>query len=308
MIKKVQYNGWDAVELSNPSLTMVVTTSVGPRVICVKTPEGPNFMMNHPAQQGLTGGEQWRIYGGHRLWHSPEADPRTYAPDNDPVDWKEIPGGIKLIQAVEKTTGLQKEIEIILDPASAKAVLTHRIYNRGYFDVEFAPWCLSVCAPGGVAYLPFAGKARPNTFLNDRILSLWPYTDLSDPRLGFRSSGVLLRQDPKATTPCKIGATSNYGWGAYVLGQEAFIKTIPVQSLESGSPVHPDNNVAWELYTCDLFLELETLGALEKIAPGQFAQHQETWEFLPMSQTNDPRISEIKAALPEWGGTSGKAF
>ncbi len=295
-MKKIKYNGWDAVELSNPALSLIVTQSVGPRVISVKTPQGKNFMMNHPAQQGQSGGNEWKIYGGHRLWHSPEAEPRTYCPDNEPVQIEEIKGGICVTQDVEKTTGLQKQIEIILEPNAAKATLTHKIYNRSHFDIEVAPWCLSVCAPGGVGFVPFTGKSRPNKYLNDRILSIWPYTDLSDPRLKFCSNGIVLRQDDKATTPCKFGATSNYGWAAYVLGNEAFIKTIPVQSLETGAPVFPDNNVAWELYTCDMFLELETLGALTKIAPGQFATHTEEWEFVPLDSP-DTRIGEIKSAL-----------
>lgn len=295
-MKKTQYHGWDAVTLDNGVLELVVTTSVGPRVISAKTPAGKNFMMNHPDQKGLSGGQEWRIYGGHRLWHSPEAAPRTYCPDNDPVEIQQIDGGIRTIQRVENTTGLQKQIEIVLDSKAPQATLTHRIYNRTHFDIEVAPWALSVCAPGGHGFLPFAGKARPNEYLNDRILSLWPYTDLADPRLKFCSNGIVLRQDEKATTPCKFGATSNYGWAAYVLGGEAFIKTIPVQSLEAGAPVFPDNNVAWELYTCDMFLELETLGALTKIAPGQFATHTEQWEFVSLDSP-DPRIGEIKSAL-----------
>ncbi|MDZ4741937.1 MAG: hypothetical protein SGI98_00785 [Verrucomicrobiota bacterium] len=296
MIKKIQYNGWDAIEVSNPALSLVVTQSVGPRIISAKTPQGENFMMNHPDQQGKTGGEDWQIYGGHRLWHSPEADPRTYCPDNAPVKIEEIKGGVRTIQDVEKATGLEKQIDIILDEKEAKAELIHRVYNRTHFDIELAPWCLSVCAPGGYGFVPFGGKARPNTFLNDRILSLWPYTDLSDKRLKFSSNGIILKQDDAATSPCKFGATSNYGWAAYVLGHEAFIKTIPVQSLEAGAAVYPDNNVAWELYTCNLFLELETLGALGKIAPGQFAEHREIWEFVPLDST-DVRVKEIKAAV-----------
>lgn len=32
-------------------------------------------------------GEEWKLIGGHRFWHSPEHDLRTYIPDNKKVKW-----------------------------------------------------------------------------------------------------------------------------------------------------------------------------------------------------------------------------
>ena len=31
---------------------------------------------------------EWKPWGGHRLWAAPEAMPRTYSPDNSPIDYK----------------------------------------------------------------------------------------------------------------------------------------------------------------------------------------------------------------------------
>src|SRR2546430_11260514 len=45
----------------------------------------PNEFHLFPDQVGQKGGTTWRSYGGHRLWHSPEANPRSYQPDNSPI-------------------------------------------------------------------------------------------------------------------------------------------------------------------------------------------------------------------------------
>ena len=36
--------------------------------------------MYQTLEKGKTGGSEWHIYGGHRLWHAPEVMPRTYYP------------------------------------------------------------------------------------------------------------------------------------------------------------------------------------------------------------------------------------
>ncbi len=51
--------------------------------------------------------------GGHRLWHSPEAMPRTYIP-NSPVTITPLPDGVLLESQTEPGTGIRKLIEIRL--------------------------------------------------------------------------------------------------------------------------------------------------------------------------------------------------
>ncbi|MDX2226963.1 MAG: hypothetical protein SFY92_07740 [Verrucomicrobiae bacterium] len=291
-MKTIPYKDTQSVELSNGALSLVITQSIGPRILSLQTPTGKNFMANFDDQIGKkNGSKEWFLYGGHRLWHSPEAEPRTYVPDNDPVGIREIKGGVNVLQPVESLTQLQKEIDILLDPAGPRAELIHRLHNRGPFPIEVAAWSLSVCAPGGFAHVPFGGRARPNKYLNDRIMTVWPYTDLSDKRGRFGKDFIRVTQDSTATTPYKLGLSANAGWTSYVLGQEAFIKTVAVQSLD-GTVTYPDNNVGLEIYTCDKFLELETVGPLETIQPGGCLEHREIWEVLPLT-SNDPRVREI---------------
>ena len=44
---------------------------------------------------------------------------------------------------------------------------------------------------------------------------------------------------------------------------------------------YPDGGCNAEVYCGDRFVELESLGALGALAPGQTVQLNETWEFFP---------------------------
>ena len=88
-IVKCSYGGWDnCLEISNEQVKLLITLDVGPRVIFYGFIDGQNMFKNFDEQMGLTGGDEWRIYGGHRLWHAPEVAPRTYSPDNEPVNYE----------------------------------------------------------------------------------------------------------------------------------------------------------------------------------------------------------------------------
>lgn len=74
----------NCARLGNGQIELVATTDVRPRVIRFGFVGGPKLFEEWPDQIGTTSGNEWRIYGGHRLWHAPKTKPRTYAPDNTP--------------------------------------------------------------------------------------------------------------------------------------------------------------------------------------------------------------------------------
>ena len=86
-------------------------------------------MKEYPEQVGKSGGDEWHIYGGHRLWQAPEDSKKSYAPDNGPVAYTWDKGTLKLTQKVD-TTGIEKEIEISMDAERNRVKLVHRLTNR----------------------------------------------------------------------------------------------------------------------------------------------------------------------------------
>jgi hypothetical protein len=181
---KTNYKGWpNCYRLANATLELIVTTDVGPRIIRFGFVGGDNEFVEFPEQLGKTGGQEWRIYGGHRLWHAPEVQPRTYFPDNNPIALEQHDGFVRVIQPPESTTGIQKEMDIRLDPTQNRTDVVHRLRNCGVWDIELAPWAISAVTGGGTAIVPLPPRGSHGKHLQpESSLSLWKYTNMSDPR------------------------------------------------------------------------------------------------------------------------------
>lgn len=274
-MEKVSYAGWpNCIRLANEQIELIITTDVGPRIIRLAFLGGVNEFHEFPDMVGKTGGEEWRIYGGHRLWHSPEVKPRSYGPDNTPIKASFEGDVLHLIQPVEALTGIQKEMEIRLSPDSAHVQVTHRLRNTGAWAVELAAWALSVMAPGGMGIVPQTQRHTVEDLLPNRSITLWPYTKMNDPRWQWGDRYVCLHQDPECTDPTKFGISAEDGWCAYAHDGRLFLKKFQYQADKS----YPDNGCSVEMYTNENFLELETVGPLQTLAPeGGTVEHVEDW-------------------------------
>ena len=238
-IEKINYRGWpNCYRLSNGLVDLVVTTDVGPRIIRFGFAGEENEFKEFDEQLGQTGGDDWRVYGGHRLWHAPEEPVRTYVPDNSPITLEDHKGFVRLVQPAEPLAGIHKEMDIALQAdeghgngrgsghGSGRAIVTHRLRNMNLWPVELAPWALSVMAPGGVAIAPQPPRGTHEENLGPaNSLTLWAYTDMSDPRWHWGQKYVLLRQEPSMIRPQKAGLLVTDGWAAYAREGHLFAKT-----------------------------------------------------------------------------------
>lgn len=275
-MEKKEYGGWpNCVWLSNGLVEVVITTDVGPRIIRYGFVGGQNLLNEYTDLMGKTGGDEWRIYGGHRLWHAPEAKPRTYAPDNSPVKHEWNGTTLRVTQDTEHSTGIQKQMEITLAAGSSNVTIVHRLTNRNEWDVILAPWALTVMAKDGRAIYPQEPYiAHTDYLLPARPLTLWHYTDMMDPRWTFGTKYIQLRQDTKAKTPQKVGFKNSQGWGAYVLKGDVFVKRF--NYVDGGEYV--DFGCSTETFTNEDMLEIESLGPLVKLsANGGSVEHVEDW-------------------------------
>ncbi|MCU0453622.1 MAG: DUF4380 domain-containing protein [Bacteroidetes bacterium] len=276
MISIVPYNGWSRLaRLTNGTVDLLVTLEVGPRIIRFGFVDGPNEFVEYPDQMGKVGDAAYRSYGGHRLWVAPETKGWTDHPDNGPVALlKEEEDSALFTPAVETGTGLQKRLRIAFLPSSGGVRVEHLITNAGGSAVQLAPWALSVMAAGGTAVIPHERHIpHPEKVLPARPLSLWHYTDMTDPRWTWGRRYVFLRQDPRTTDPQKFGALVTEGWAAYVNGDRIFLKRFPYDPAAE----YPDFGVNAEFFTNGRMLEVESLGSLVTLKPGETTSHTEHW-------------------------------
>ncbi|RJQ23150.1 MAG: hypothetical protein C4560_01045 [Nitrospiraceae bacterium] len=288
-VRKLPYGGWNnCISIGNGTIELIVTTDVGPRIIRYGFTGRENELCEVESTKGLTGGDEWRIYGGHRLWHSPESRQRTYGPDNSPVQWQEITDGIRTRQDIEPDTRIAKEMEITIAADSSVKIL-HRLTNTGTWPVELAVWSITAMATGGREIIPQTG--RDTGLLPNRFISLWPYTKLNDPRLCFGNKYIMLRQDPGTKAPLKIGTSNENGWAAYFNHNRLFIKYY----RHFPNTGYPDFGVSYETYVNDFMLEMETLSPLSLLVPGKHAEHAERWELfdnVPMPSDDEAEIDK----------------
>ncbi len=142
----------ECIPLENGVLKLLVTQSIGPRILSLQFMGGENLLAELPDNVAdCPGTGTFHFYGGHRLWHAPEEPSRTYLPDDEPVEISTFENGLKATQQTEAKTGLQKSIEIQLTADSAHVTLTHRLTNHGLWDVTCAPWAITQLKPGGLA-------------------------------------------------------------------------------------------------------------------------------------------------------------
>jgi hypothetical protein len=264
---------FDCVSLENASLSLLVTQSVGPRIISLRFKGGDNLFAELPDfVTECLDGETFHFYGGHRLWHAPENMPRTYFPDDGPVDIAPTHNGMLVTQPVEVQTGIEKSIHISLVEDKPQVIVRHTLTNRGLQPVECAPWTITQFKPGGVAILP---QSREQTeILPNRSLALWPYTDITNPHVSWSNQYILVCAEMQEGA-FKIGFPNPRGWLAYWQSGTLFVK----RAAFDPQAAYYDLGSSSECYCNNRFLELETLAQISTLAPGASATHTETWEI-----------------------------
>lgn len=215
------------------------------------------------------------FHGGHRLWHAPEAMPRTYIPEAGEITILDLPDGVSLEAPTEPGTGIRKRLEIHLTADKPSVILVHTLTNEGLWPVELAPWAITQFRLGGMVILPLpVGNIDPAGLLSNRHFSVWPYTRLNDPRLKLGDEVTLFKAEG-LLPPFKLGYFNSHGWLAYWLDGILFRKTFDVQV----GLLHPDHNCNAEIYGNDQFVELESLAPLTRLSPSDSVKHVETWDI-----------------------------
>lgn len=295
-IEKIDYRGWtNSYRIGNGEVEAVVTGDVGPRVMRYGFVGGQNFFREFEDQLGRSGEPDWQPRGGHRIWAGPEDAVKSYAPDNGPIDIALTADSIVATEPVEPLTGLEKQIAVRMASTGTGVEVAHRIRNAGREPYRLAPWALSMMARGGYGIHGFPPRGtHPEMLAPTNPLVMWAFTNLSDPRWTLLERYLVLRQDPDNPVPQKLGTFNQRTWGAYLLNNELFLKRYDAPGDPSR---YPDFGCSYETFTNADILELETLGPLVTLAPGQSVTHTERWSAFRNVRVNDWTDSELDRVL-----------
>lgn len=248
--------------------------------------ELPAAVLEHPAVG------EYRFLGGHRLWRAPERPAITYAPDHGlDLEIEESANGLT-IAGPREADGLSKTIRI--SQRGDYTVVDHKLHNGGTNHISCAPWAITQLATGGRAFIPQPTKAAdPDGVLPNRRLVVWPYTDLSHPEIEFRTNALVIHGSNRPY-PTKVGQPNERGWIAYGKDGEIFIKWA---ACNNESADYVDFGATVQCYRDERFIEIETLGPLATLEPGQTITHQEIWL---LAKAGDETIDDLLATLPRY--------
>jgi hypothetical protein len=298
-IVRTPYGGWpNCYRISNDDVDLIVTGDVGPRVIRFGFVGGQNLFKEFAGQMGGRGEANWQPRGGHRIWMAPEKVPETYALDNAPVAIEVAGDTLTATQPVEPETGLEKQIAVTLAASGSGVTVVHRLRNTGDTPCELAPWALTMMAPGGHGITGFPPRGtHPEDLAPTNPLVMWAFSNLADPRWTFTRKYLVLRNDPANTgQPQKLGHFNEDTWGAYLLNSDLFIKRVTADPARR----YADMGASYETFTNPDFLELETLGPLDTLAPGASVEHVERWTLhrgITISSWTDDELDRVLLPL-----------
>lgn len=281
-----KFLGYECVTLENEHISLLVTQSVGPRVISLRLNGGENLFAELPEfVTRRPDGMDFHFRGGHRLWHAPESMPRTYTLDDDPVEITQTEDSLSVTQQVEAETGIEKSMRISLTRDRAQVVIHHTLTNRGVWSVVCAPWAITQFKTGGVAILPQSREQID--LLPNRSLAFWSYTDVASPHVTWGNEYILIRAEIQP--PFKVGFPNPRGWLAYWLGGTLFVK----RAAYDPQAAYYDFNSSSECYCNSHFLELETLAPISTLEPDASVTHVETWElYADIEQPTDEAAAQ----------------
>lgn len=254
--------------LENSTVRIICSLDFGPRILYYGFHDGENVFYEQPENVAyLTTDDGWRVYGGTRLWFAPESE-KTYYPDNNPVEFAVHPSGVTLIQNPDPRLNLCKRIDISIGSGSDVTV-EYCIGNQGDKEVRGSVWAVTSVILSGELLIPWnETTALPNP---NRFVSIWNETSLSDPRLDFRKNCLAVK-GTASDKYLKLGLNCSSGRVEYSLADRCFAKCFPVFTGESA-----DGKINFEVFSCALMMEIESIGPLSVIEPGSEIKHIETW-------------------------------
>lgn len=283
---EILLGGWRCAQLQVGEMELAVTLDVGPRIIHLSYAGGENLFFMKPETLGQTGGTSYRGYGGHRLWTSPEIPERTNEPDNQPVHFDHELGRFTTSGS---DCGLIKSITIL--PKNGGVLIEHRIQNTSSQSWRIAPWAITVMRAGCTCAVPTPPrKPHGAVLLPESPMVFWPYASMADDRFSLGADVVTIRQDTSGQ-PTKVGMMVPQGVAATYLNGVAFVKRFGSGLAEQ----YPDFGVNFECFTRHDMLEVETLGPLVNLEPGEIIQHDEQWHLLPFANAPQSEAEHLQA-------------
>ena len=278
VLRDVTFDGLAAVELIHAGARLVVVHEVGPRIAWFGPEGGDNLLFWDASGEHRRG--PWRLRGGHRVWVTrPLADEteETYAADDGPCQVRRLRDGVA-IAAPPDVHHLVKGLAIRARPGGF--VVDHLVTNASDMLWSGGVWALTCTRPRkGTTYGIPLGDDGPWDVFAIVVPRRWgghtarvadPQLQLTEDCLVVKPRGVEAKrmiQAPRGT----IGMTDPGARRAFVI-RAAYDR-------HASYPLAC--NLAFYVGPKNFMVEMETMGPIRQVRPGETLDHGELWSLEP---------------------------
>jgi hypothetical protein len=286
-ITREDYHGWpNAIAIRNERAEVIVVPDIG-RVMSFGLLGGENVFWDDPSLYGKPvnpDAGEWINFGGDKSWPAPEAEWGLYsgrkgwrpppafdaAPNDARIDGKDV----VLLSPVDPFYGIQVQRRVHLEPKETKLTITTTYERTSGTPSKIGVWVITQFKdPVAVFILRPESSAFPDGFYK---FSDEPWTNVTAAR-GL----ISVTRDP--AKPHKLGTDADQ-----MLWVGAAAACL-VSSPRVPAANYPDRGASVEVYTNPdpkKYVELETLGPLSVMKPGDKITRVNTYTLFPRTTEN----------------------
>jgi hypothetical protein len=287
--------GWPrCVTIGNGTVEALVVPDIG-RVMQFRFTGQPGPFWEDPALRGRTPdpkSSDWGNFGGDKTWPAPQADwdkvtPRSWPPppafDSMPVEVTVRRDTLVLTSPVDPYYGIRTERVLALHPKSPVMTLTTRYEKVSGPPVKTGVWIITQLEDPVGVFSPIPPRSLFESGYNRQSGDILPANLEVDRGL------LSLTRDPARAT--KIGLDSDrLLW----VGRTHMLL---IESPRKRGVEYPDQQSSAEIYTNPdpkTYVELEMLGPLSTLNPGDQIEQVNTYTLLPR-QSDRPHTDARQA-------------
>jgi hypothetical protein len=277
VIKRIKFEGLEAIELRTSSLRVVALTAKGPRLAFWGRPGGDNLLLWQPGKYRRG---EWDLMGGHRLWVArPGADEaeETYAADNQPCSVELHKDGFTVTAPVDPVL-LTRRGFTVTARASGGIELGHFVTNCSAMLWSGGLWAITSTLPtADTTYTVPLGDGSDWDYATIVAVKKWGH---NQGRKTFHDPQFELTDDAFCLIPGGVESKRMLKADPGIIGMH-----VPEQKLvfAKRAPYQPDGtyplgtNLALYIGKDNFMAEMESMGPAVTLKPGQTLKHRETW-------------------------------
>ena len=260
------------VQFEENGMIVMVTIDVGPRIIYFGDKQ--NNILKEDLERKVqvyndAYKDNWYLYGGHRLWKSPE-NICTYVADNKPVSYRLNEHGGTFISNIDPKFDYILDIDI----KKNNVYIENTIVSKSKNIENIAAWALTVMDIGGELTVNLNKKMDD---LNpQQNLVIWPYTNIYDERIKITKEKLIIQQK-SGLEPLKLGLFLNTPEAEYSLKGMKFKCKF---KEENTTGKYGDFMSNMEIYTGGDILEIEGLSSMRDLKCGESVTLYEEWSLI----------------------------